>query len=315
MSDMYERDRRRELRLERREHRRRLRQSRRAVRAEHRRHRILRATAVLPSMATVGNALAGFAAVHFATKSAYGQFSQAAMLELWIAGWLVAVAMFFDMLDGRLARMTRRTSDFGAQLDSLSDAISFGVAPAMISLRMSIMAMRQCDFDAGGSWLVLERIVWAASGLYLACAALRLARFNVENVPDESAHMHFKGLPSPGAAAAVVSVVLLAVHAHWIGWLGESLLCPVAIVLPAVTLATALLMVSRLQYPHLVNQYIRGKKPFSYIVKLLVIGVAAMLELFATLAVVAVGFALSGPARWAWRKVFPRPAPPKPAGP
>ena len=104
-----------------------------------RRTRILRGIAALPSMVTLGNGIAGFAAIHFATKplpAALMDPAHSAAAGAWLtqnmvlAAWLVFVAMVFDALDGRLARMTRRTSDFGGQLDSLCDAISFGVAPA-----------------------------------------------------------------------------------------------------------------------------------------------------------------------------------------
>ncbi|MCK4275631.1 MAG: phosphatidylcholine/phosphatidylserine synthase, partial [Phycisphaerae bacterium] len=261
------------------------------------RRRILRSTSMLPALFTLSNGLAGFGAIHFATKDALGS---ANMRNLAVAAWLIFVAMVCDMLDGRLARMTRRTSDFGAQLDSLCDMISFGVGPAVLMLATVVMVLRgqvqRVSFLE--SYLAVERVVWCAAGVYVACAALRLARFNVESEPDESAHMDFRGLPTPGAAATVGGMVLLFGHLTQIerGWQSSPwILAAVSITLPVVTLGTALLMVSRFRYPHLVNQYIRGRRPFGYLVKLVLLALAAIWQPFVTLAVLTMAYTLSGP--------------------
>jgi CDP-diacylglycerol--serine O-phosphatidyltransferase len=270
------------------------------------RRRILRSTALLPAMFTVSNGLLGFGAIHFATKVGLGAApTPGTMFDLSLGAWLLFGAMFCDMIDGRLARMTRRTSDFGAQLDSLSDMISFGVAPAILMLRTVIIAMRTVTVNTS-----VERVVWCISAVYVACAALRLARFNVENVPDESAHMSFSGLPSPGAAAAVAASVLLL--CHYPEWLTQSWwYWTTSFALPALTLAAALLMVSRIRYPHLVNQYIRGKRPFNYLVWLVLMVLAGFFEPFIALAMGAVAYALSGPVRWLVSLTRPKPpAPP-----
>ena len=283
----------------------------RAGRRRRARQRILRSTAVLPSLLTIFNGLSGFACIHYATRRGLGA---ARPEDLQISAWMIFLAMIFDMLDGRVARMTRKTSDFGAQLDSLSDVISFGAAPAMLMVQTVIMAMRgQIDrLDLLPDAMLLERVVWCIAGVYLACAALRLARFNVESVSDESAHMSFSGLPSPGAAAAVGSVVLLFV---WLtqfdeGWRSSVwVLAAVCTILPVLTLAAGLLMVSRLRYSHVVNQYIRGRRPFGYIVKLVVVVLALLVEPMWTLAAVTVAYVLSGPVGWLWRarRGVPRP--------
>lgn len=278
--------------------------SRRAEAKLRRRHRILQATAVLPSTATILNGLSGFGAIHFATKLPLGDFGPKNMENMMIASGLIFLAMVFDMLDGRLARMTRRTSDFGAQLDSLCDAVSFGVAPAVLMLHTVVPILHDPQCIMGDNKF-LERLLWCVAAIYMACAILRLARFNVENEPDESAHMSFKGLPSPGAAAAVASIVLL------YSWLEKFLdrqweFITAATVLSFITLATALLMVSRFRYPHVVNQYIRGKRSFGYLVGLMVVILAAFVYPLATAAVIAVGFALSGPISAIFRKWRPR---------
>lgn len=271
--------------------------------------RTLVSTAALPAMFTILNGLAGFASIHFATKDALGE---AGLANLKNAAWLIFGAMVFDMLDGRVARMTRRTSDFGGQLDSLCDMISFGVAPAMLMLRTVMMVLRghvervEVLSGALSGGLVVERAVWCFAGAYVACAALRLARFNVESDPDESAHMEFRGLPSPGAAAAVAAMVLLFVRLAPLdeGWRSSTwILMTVSITLPFLALLTALLMVSRFRYPHLVNKYIRSKTPFSFLVKLAIILPAAILYSFITAAVATMGYALCGPLRACWNKL------------
>ncbi len=277
------------------------------------RHRLSRGVSAIPSLVTLGNGIAGFAAIHFATKPltperiAEGDEAAAAA---WIAGnlviaaWLLFLGMICDALDGRLARLTSQTSDFGAQLDSLCDAISFGVAPAILMLRAvqarlfgvlgEVDVLPQAD--------VLGRAVWLVAAVYVCCAIMRLARFNVETEPEESAHMSFSGLPSPAAAVAVISLVLL--HAHLgsldVGWLSAPWIAQTVIwAMPAVTLAAALLMVSRVPYPHIVNQYFGGRKPFAYIVRLAIIIMAAIVINFeATMAFVAIAYLFSGIVRW-----------------
>jgi len=265
--------------------------------------RILQSTAALPAMFTILNALFGFAAIHFATK---GSFGTASLANLSLAAWLIVAAMVCDMLDGRLARLSRKTSDFGAQLDSLSDVVSFGVAPAMLMLCTVAKTIQEPveRLQFMQQFPVIERVIWGIAAVYVACAVLRLARFNVESEPDESAHMTFKGLPAPGAAAVITALVLLFTNLADTneGWLSsEWLLAVVGICLPVLTLAVALLMVSSLHYSHIVNQYIRGRRPFSYLVKLTVILIAAYLHVYITGAVLAVAFVLSGPSRFFWQ--------------
>jgi CDP-diacylglycerol--serine O-phosphatidyltransferase len=259
-----------------------------AARRHRARHRILQATAVLPSLATVLNALSGFGAIHFATKDGLGL---ASLENLKISAGLIFLAMIFDMLDGRLARMTRRTTDFGAQLDSLCDMVSFGLAPAVLVLHMVIAIFH--DPTLGFKNIAVERVVWCVTAVFVACAALRLARFNVENEPDESAHMNFKGLPSPGAAAAVVGMVLLYVWLQQGYALNAWQLTLLVSLTTVLTLLAGLLMVSRFRYPHIVNQ-LRGKRPFSYLVKLVILVVAAVIWPWPTIAALTVGYALSG---------------------
>ncbi len=275
-------------------------------RPSHRRRRgrrMLVSTAALPALLTIMNGLSGFASIHFATKSALGQ---ADPRNLSIAGWLIVAGMVFDMLDGRVARITRKVSEFGEQLDSLCDMITFGVAPAMLMVQTVLMVLRghidRIDIMPG-SGLGVERVIWCLAALYVACTALRLARFNVETDPDESSHMAFRGLPSPAAAGAIVALVMLFAdfEAEQTGWRSQPFaLATVSVTLPLMTLLVALLMVSSIAYPHLFNQYMRTKRPFGFIVKLVLVILAAVLALFTTAAVAAVAYVLSGPVRHFW---------------
>lgn len=289
---------------------------RRLARRERNKRRLLVTIAILPSMFTLGNGLLGFAAIYLATRTAID--GEPALLG--VAAWLLFAAMVCDMLDGRLARFARKTSDFGAQLDSMCDAISFGVAPPILMIRTVMGAVHGQISKVPVLWRLsdigVERVLWLIGGIYVAGAVLRLARFNVENEPDESYHMSFRGLPSPGAAAAVATLVLLFDHlmhlneGQWAGpWpvmIGpENALWVAAVIslaLPLITLAVGLLMVSTFRYPHIVNQYIRGRKPFGYLVKLLLLIAAAMLEPFLTLAAAATTYALAPPIAATFRR-------------
>lgn len=276
-------------------------------RREKTRQRILRSTAVLPSFVTILNGLAGLGAIHFATKEAFGTLSSTGMGNLKTAAWFIALAIVLDMLDGRLARMTRRTSDFGGQLDSLCDAISFGVAPAILMLRAVVPMLLRVG-ELGHDWH-LDRVVWSIAAIYVSCGVIRLARFNVENEPDESAHMDFRGLPIPGAAAAVGSLVLLLerltrIIPNWTDRLW--LLITSSVVMLVMSLAVALLMVSQFKYVHVVNHYIRGKRPPNYLIKLVVAMLAGLWQPFATIAIVTNGYAISGPTLTVWTKIRPK---------
>jgi CDP-diacylglycerol--serine O-phosphatidyltransferase len=140
------------------------------------------------------------------------------------------------------------------------------------------------------------RFCWMAGAAYVACTALRLARFNVENDQDESAHMGFKGLPSPGAAGALISVILL--HKEVLPEISPTLLKfsqVTALAVPFVTLSLGLLMVSRIPYAHMVNRYLRGRKPFWMLVAMFFFVLAFLSWPQLVLAVGMCGFAASGP--------------------
>jgi CDP-diacylglycerol--serine O-phosphatidyltransferase len=256
---------------------------------------------ILPSLCTLGNALCGFGAITFTTKALLPSSTGDCVfrLDVLLAGGLVFLAMIFDALDGRLARFARATSDFGGQLDSLADAISFGVAPAFLMNRVVVEGLH--DVMPEGLVEIL-RIAWVCGAVYLGCALIRLARFNVENVHDEEAHLSFRGLPSPAAAGAMVSLIIV-VAGFWPGNV-HSLCCHILLwCMPAVAVLLGVLMVSNLRYSHLLNQFIRGRRPVSHLVLvLLTIALAVVLREI----ILPVGFgayALSGPVVGVWRRL------------
>lgn len=279
------------------------------ARRTRRRDRVLKSVAVLPSLATLGNLVCGFGAIYLCLLSVQAggaefplQVAGKARLVsifptyLAMAAYLLVMAMFFDAVDGRLARFTRKTSEFGGQLDSLADMVSFGVAPAVLVLCL----VRPESVAALTAWgRVYWRAEWVMAAVYVCCTALRLARFNVENVEDESAHMGFRGLPSPGAAAALIGLVIF--HQDLLPELARHRMISdvLKVLLPPFAMALGLLMVSRMPYLHMVNMVLRGRRSFAQVVAiviLLLVGLIVQFQL--TIAVAAAVYALSGPAGW-----------------
>lgn len=231
---------------------------------------------LLPSLFTTGALFAGFFAIVAALE---GSFVPAAIAIL--------VAMVLDGLDGRVARMTDTQSDFGAEYDSLSDMVSFGVAPALIVYEWSLKNVG--EFAA--SW---SELGWLAAFIYTACTALRLARFNTH--VGKTDKRFFQGLASPSAAAVMVGMVWVA---RDFGITGRELMTLAF----AVTLATGLLMVTSLPYYSFKD--LGGHRRVPFIAMLAVV----MLFVFATIdppVVIFAGFALyalSGPAWWVFRRL------------
>lgn len=248
----------------------------------HGRRAYIRSAYSLPTLATLGNAICGFAAMYICTLP--HTYPTTDPITAWFlqhrfvaAAYLIFVAMLFDALDGRLARLTRHTTDFGGQLDSLADVISFGAAPAFLVLQVFKESIIR---DHPGFPMMASRFIWAIGALYMSCAAIRLARFNVSNEHGEQHHFSFLGLPSPGAGAVVAALVLmqqdLAILAQSPDWqkhagVFRTLSTACLWAMPLVTLAAGLLMVSHVRYPHLVNRHLRGKRSLGRLIFLLVI--------------------------------------------
>lgn len=251
--------------------------------------------AVIPTLLTLGNAACGFGAITYAAKWSGSDPT----VSLFIASCLIYLAMVFDALDGSAARLTNQTSEFGAQLDSLCDAISFGAAPAFLMLQFS----QSRDYH--------PRHLWLIAVLYVVCAVLRLARFNVETDEDD-AHDSFSGLPSPAAAGTVASFPLMV---FWFRHLEDSELVKTSEllakqldlwsgnILPIVTLAVACLMVSRIRYAHLFNQLVRGRRSRQHLIQI-VFAVAVMFVMpQLSVPLFFCWFAFASPMRALWDEV------------
>ena len=228
---------------------------------------------ILPTLVTLGNLVCGFVAIAYVLKAE----SNPEKFGMWIglAGWLILFAMVFDSLDGKIARMSGNTSKFGAELDSLCDIVSFGVAPALI-----IKALATTQH-------FLPRLSWATSILFVICVALRLARFNVETDESEESHMYFKGLPAPAAAAFIAALTIMyyelrnvaggAPEFRGVARALEPYMDSLLYVMPYVGVVLALLMISRVRYMHILNRLLRGREALDYIITLLLAVIVVVL--------------------------------------
>ncbi len=260
---------------------------------------------LLPNLVTLLNALAGMMAIGQLFKAL--QYSEPKHLEY--AAWLILLGMLFDGLDGKLARMMNSTSFFGIELDSLCDAITFGVAPALL-MYISVYHLR----TYGGAHPVLETLSFPVAALYLFCVLVRLARFNVEKDIEAAEHGDFAGLPSPAAAGVISSGILFMLVlgerlygdvslANIVGYSMVQLMLQAA---PWLVFMLALSMVSRIRYPHLLDRIEMGDyTQFQAIASAAIAVGIVMLMLFdpvltpvTTLFGVFFLYALSGPMEW-----------------
>src|SRR5579883_1915420 len=228
---------------------------------------------LLPNLFTTGAMFAGFYAIVAAIG---GRFTDAA-IAVFIAGLL-------DGMDGRVARLTKTQSEFGVQYDSLSDLVSFGLAPALVMYTWSLQYLR----DYGVLW---GKLGWAAAFLYAACAALRLARFNTQvGVADKR---YFQGLAIPAAAGLAMSYVWTMLDR---GLRGED----VQFLTPVIAVAAGLLMVSRFRYYSFKAWPKSDRVPFYWIPLVVLILVALAVNPSHVLIGIAVLYALSGPVGTLW---------------
>jgi CDP-diacylglycerol--serine O-phosphatidyltransferase len=222
-------------------------------------------------MFTIGNLLCGFISIVMAFR---GEIQRAAVY--------IIVAGVLDLLDGRIARMTGTTTEFGSEFDSLADIVSFGISPAML----------------GYAW-VLEpfgRVGWFVSFLFVVCAAMRLARYNIQAHSGEK--RHFVGLSSPVAAGS------LAAFAFAFPTRPDSA-DPVALPLLLLIATLALLMVSRFRYRSFKDLGLRDRRSYLHILPLAVMMVGVLIWPRWVMLAIAVTYLISAPVVAAWR-LFPR---------
>ncbi len=231
---------------------------------------------LLPNLFTTGALFAGFYSVVAAID---GNFQPAAIA--------IFVAMFMDGMDGRVARLTNTESDFGKEYDSLSDMVSFGLAPALVVYQWGAASLA----EYGWAW---GKFGWLAAFFYTVAAALRLARFNTQVA--ETSKLFFQGLPSPSAAGLVAGLVWFGSDAGLIGLQA----------LAAAFLITAMagaLMVSSFRYFSFKNLSLGEKVPFAYVLIIPLVFMLIALDPPRVLLLLFLGFATSGPAYGLWRKL------------
>lgn len=226
---------------------------------------------LLPNLITAGALFAGFVAIVAAVD---GKFV--------VAGAAIFIAMVLDTLDGRVARLTRTESEFGAQFDSLSDMVAFGVGPAVIVFEWSLATLQQ--------------VGWFVTFMYMACAALRLARFNVAGNQEA-----FTGLPSPMAAGVLASGVWVfaPVFASQPGLV-------ISICSAVLTGSVALLMVAPVRYFSPKVLQMRGRVPFVVLVVMVIVFALIVIDPPLVLFLTCVVYALSGPFMLLWKQYLSR---------
>jgi CDP-diacylglycerol--serine O-phosphatidyltransferase len=229
---------------------------------------------LLPSLLTTGNLAAGFFSI---TLSIHGQLERAALA--------IVVAALFDALDGRVARLAKATSRFGAEYDSIADTVSFGVAPAILAY-------------SAASLPKLGWAGWVLAFIYTACAGLRLARFNVTPGRYEG---RFDGLPSPAAAGMMLSSVWFGV---WLRRQGLPFEMP-AWLAGAGTALVGFLMVSPI--PYYSGKSLKLKPSFGTLVTIVLLVAVLMIEPYVTFFLVGIAYISSGPIEWYWRRRTGRP--------
>jgi CDP-diacylglycerol--serine O-phosphatidyltransferase len=197
-----------------------------------RRTRLRRGVYLLPSLLTMGNMFCGYACVVYAMR---GEYATAAPF--------IGFAVVLDMLDGRIARLTNTTSEFGVEFDSMADIISFGVAPAILSFAWGLQS--------------LGRLGWAAGFMFVAAAAMRLARFNIQSSGGGDKR-YFVGMPSPAAAGVIAATVF----AYPYGLYDYRAALPAL----AMVLVPAVLMVSTIRFRSFKTLDSKNRRPYSVLI-------------------------------------------------
>jgi CDP-diacylglycerol--serine O-phosphatidyltransferase len=229
--------------------------------------RFRRGVYLLPSMFTLANMFSGYACIVYAMRG-----------ELEKAAPLIGLAIIVDMLDGRVARMTGTTSQFGVEFDSLADVISFGVAPAIMAFQWGLQP--------------LGRLGWAAGFVFVAGAAIRLARFNIQTGSVDK--KWFVGLPSPAAAAVPATTIFLYPQGF------RSPLEAVAVL--ALVIVPGLLMVSTVRFYSFKTIDLQSRRAYP-VLALLALGLALLSAHEIMLVVISYAYMISGPVMWAWARV------------
>ncbi len=261
-----------------------------------------RGVAILPSFFTVGTLVCGYFAILKTLQGAALVSSGAdARLTFDYAAKAIGWAIVFDGLDGRIARLTGSSSDFGREFDSLADVITFGLAPALLAYTWGVKPIE----TVYGTQLV-QRLLeagWVVAFAYLICGAARLARFNIDAGKPVADRRYFVGLPIPGAAGMIAAAV------HFFKYPVNE--WPYGIAWLVIVAALAFLMVSRVRYPSFKNIDLRRRRSFVVIIliALIVLGIWAFSDV--VLLLLAVVYALTGPVARLASRIRPHPPAPE----
>lgn len=226
---------------------------------------------LLPSMFTMANLFCGYACVIYAMRAHAATEPDARAMAFATAAVFIGVAALVDMLDGRIARMTGTTSEFGMELDSLADIVSFGLGPAILAFAWGLEP--------------LGRLGWAGAFLYVTCAALRLARFNIQTGSVDK--RYFVGMPSPAAAAVIATTVFFWPE----GLHGYTRLVSVAVL--ALVLVPGFLMVSTVRFRAFKSLGGGARRPYQNLLLVAIAIVAIAVEPQAVLMGIAYTYLLS----------------------
>ncbi len=223
---------------------------------------------VVPTLFTLINSMLGFISILYSVKFAIYHNSMPTAHFLQKAAWLIMAAILFDAFDGEVARFLKQESNFGAELDSLSDSLSFGVAPGVLVFVWAHISFKEIGFPG-----VYSRMLYIVLTLFVLAVIIRLARFNVETPLDKEYHKVFRGLPSPAGGGFLASLVILQLGLinsdSFVYQTFGKILSDTSITafntflywgLPFFSLILAFLMVSSVAYPHAL-QTILGEKP------------------------------------------------------
>jgi CDP-diacylglycerol--serine O-phosphatidyltransferase len=228
--------------------------------------RFRRGVYLLPSMFTLANMFCGYACIVYSMRG-----------ELEKAAPLIGFAIIVDMLDGRVARMTGTSSEFGVEFDSLADIISFGVAPAIMAFQWGLQP--------------LGRLGWAAGFVFVAGAAIRLARFNIQTGTADK--RYFVGLPSPAAAAVPAATIFF--------YPGGFDTAAAALPVLALVIVPGLLMVSTIRFYSFKTVDLQSRRAYP-VLALLALGLALMVAHEIMLVVISYAYLASGIVMWAWQR-------------